>query len=102
MQRPAATVVVVAWNSWASTAACLASLRPTLRPDDQVVVVDNGSNDETPMFLSDHDWLDVVSNRRNRGFAIGCNQGAAAATRSLLVFMHNDTLVTPGWLEKLP
>lgn len=101
MQRPAATVVMPVWNAWTSTSACLAALKPTLRADDQVVIVDNGSRDETSMFLPDNDWLEIISNPTNRGFAAACNQGAAASRRSVVVFLHNDTLPPPNWLESL-
>ncbi len=101
MQRPPATVVILAWNAWPATKACLASLRPTLRADDQVVIVDNGSVDETPVRLSECDWVDVHTNRENRGFAAGCNQGGAAARNPVLVFLNNDTVVSEDWLDGL-
>ena len=48
MRRSPATIVILAWNAWESTQACLDSLSPTLGVRDQVVVVDNGSTDATP------------------------------------------------------
>jgi GT2 family glycosyltransferase/tetratricopeptide (TPR) repeat protein len=99
--RPAATVVILAWNAWAHTRACLDSLQPTIRPDDQVVVVDNGSSDGTGVGLTQYRWLEVVTNPDNRGFAPGCNQGAAMARGEMIVFLNNDTLVSDGWLDEL-
>lgn len=101
MERPSATVVVLAWNAWPATEACLDSLRPTLGPDDQVVVVDNGSADETPQRLPDYDWVELHTNEVNRGFAAGSNQGAAAARNPVVVFLNNDTIVSPDWLDGL-
>ncbi len=101
MQRPPVTVVVPAWNAWAATRACLQSLRPTLGVHDQVVVVDNGSTDATAAQLRMMTWVDVVSNPENRGFAGGCNDGAAAARTGVLVFLNNDTLVHGHWLDAL-
>ena len=43
----------------------------------------------------------VLVNEVNRGFARACNQGAAAATRDVVVFLNNDTVPTPGWLAAL-
>jgi len=37
------SIVILAWNAWEETQACLESLRPTLGLHDQVIVVDNGS-----------------------------------------------------------
>ncbi|HZU80938.1 MAG TPA: glycosyltransferase, partial [Acidimicrobiales bacterium] len=100
-KRPPATVVILAWNAWSSTRACLESLRPTLGVRDQVVVVDNGSTDATASQLARYPWVEVVTNAENRGFAGGCNQGAALARHDHLVFLNNDTVLTGRWLDAL-
>jgi GT2 family glycosyltransferase/tetratricopeptide (TPR) repeat protein len=99
--RPVATIVIPAWNAWEHTKRCLESLRPTLGPTDQVVVVDNGSTDETRESLATYGWLEVVTNDENQGFARGCNQGAAEARGGVLVFLNSDTVVPSGWLDEL-
>lgn len=99
--RPVATIVIPAWNAWKHTERCLRSLRPTLGPKDQVVVVDNGSSDETRESLAAYGWLEVVANEENRGFARGCNQGAAKALHGVVVFLNSDTVVPMGWLDEL-
>jgi GT2 family glycosyltransferase len=43
----------------------------------------------------------VIRNAVNRGFAVGCNQGAAAAVSDQVVFLNNDTEVHAGWLPPL-
>ena len=96
-----ATVVILAWNAWEHTRPCLDSLRPTLGPGDQVVVVDNGSTDATGEAIADYPWVDVVRNDENQGFARGCNQGAAVARGDVVVFLNNDTIVHEGWLDEL-
>jgi GT2 family glycosyltransferase/tetratricopeptide (TPR) repeat protein len=93
--------VVLAWNAWEHTRSCLDSLRPTLGPGDQVVVVDNGSTDATREELVNYPWIDVVANDENQGFARGCNQGAATARGDIIVFLNNDTIVHGGWLDEL-
>ena len=47
MSRTPATIVIPVWNQWELTRACLESLRPTLGVRDEVVIVDNGSEDGT-------------------------------------------------------
>lgn len=101
MVRAPATVVIPVWNAWDLTRACLDSLGPTLRPLDQVVVVDNGSRDGTAAGLRRYPWIEVVTNAENRGFAPACNQGAAAARHDVVVFLNNDTVVSPRWLDGL-
>jgi len=101
MRRSPATIVILAWNAWESTQACLESLKPTLGVRDQVVVVDNGSTDATPRRLGRYPWVDVVTNQENRGFAGGCNDGAAVARHDVLVFLNNDTVLSGRWLDPL-
>jgi len=62
--------------------------------DYELVVVDNGTG--VPVHANV-----VIRNPQNRGFAVACNQGAAAAHAAHLVFLNNDTEVQAGWLEPL-
>src|SRR5687767_16035161 len=101
MSRTPATIVIPVWNQWELTRACLDSLRPTLGVRDQVVIVDNGSEDGTAAGLRQYSWATVITNEVNRGFAVACNQGAAVATRDVVVFLNNDTLLTGHWLDGL-
>jgi GT2 family glycosyltransferase/tetratricopeptide (TPR) repeat protein len=98
---PRVTVAILAWNAWEYTARCLASLRTTLSETDQVVVVDNGSSDLTGALLSRYPWVQVLTNEENQGFAKGCNQAAAVASGDVIVFLNNDTILSPGWIEEL-
>jgi GT2 family glycosyltransferase len=66
----------------------------------EVVVVDNGSGEETREFLSTRP-VRLVINPRNRGFAAAINQGVAAARGEVIVLANSDIEVTPGWLEEL-
>jgi GT2 family glycosyltransferase len=100
-RRPAAGIVVPAWNAWEHTKACLESLRPTLGAFDKVVVVDNGSVDGTKAGLGAFGWAKVLTNEQNRGFAAACNQGAAALVQEVLVFLNSDTVVVGRWLDEL-
>jgi GT2 family glycosyltransferase/tetratricopeptide (TPR) repeat protein len=101
MRRPPATVVVPAWNAWEQTQACLESLRPTLGVQDQVIVVDNGSTDATAARLKLFSWAEVVTNDTNLGLAEAYNLGAGLARHDLIVFLHNDTVLTGHWLDSL-
>jgi len=96
-----ATIVIPVWNAWKATQACLDSLRATISPDDEVVVVDNGSGDETGKRLHFYPWVKVVSNDNNLGFAAACNQAIEVSSSEIVVFLHNDTLVPPRWLDRL-
>jgi O-antigen biosynthesis protein len=70
--------------------------------EDELIIVNNGSPDETERVFSHLKGLvRLINNRENVGFVHACNQGAAAARGEYLVFLNNDTVVKPGWLERL-
>lgn len=106
-KEPSVSVVVVSYNQWHLTERCLASLEAN--SDSQsldVIVVDNGSKDETPTQLGL--WAAqapgrrrVIANEGNLGFGGAVNQGLAAATGDFLVVLNNDTIVSPGWARGL-
>lgn len=84
------------------TRLCLdAVFRNTLHPNFEVIVVDNGSTDETRALLRKHANLRVILNDGNRGFAAANNQGIAAATGDVIVLLNNDTVPAHGWLPRM-
>ncbi|MGH9391591.1 MAG: glycosyltransferase, partial [Vicinamibacteria bacterium] len=100
--RPA-TLIVLAWNRWELTKRCLDSLRETDLDGAEVLVVDNGSTDETPRELAKYGWLKVLRNASNLGFVRGNNAGIAAADPSGdIVLLNNDLeFHQPDWLSRM-
>jgi GT2 family glycosyltransferase len=98
-----ATVLVLAWNRWDLTKRCLDSLGETNLSGAEVLVVDNGSTDETPEALKSYRWLRVLRNPSNLGFVRGNNRGIAAADpESDIVLLNNDLELTQrDWLQRL-
>ena len=96
-----ATVVVPVCNAAGYTQSCLEELELRGGPGLEVIVVDNGSSDETAAILAAKPQLRVVRNAENRGFAAAVNQGLALARAPLVCVLNNDTLLTDGWLEPL-
>jgi GT2 family glycosyltransferase len=103
LERPV-TIVVLAWNRWPLTRRCLDSLHAhTDLARAEVLVVDNGSTDETPERLAGYPWLRTIRNDANLGFVRGNNVGIAAARPgSDVVLLNNDLWVEQSdWLELL-
>jgi GT2 family glycosyltransferase/glycosyltransferase involved in cell wall biosynthesis len=103
---PKVSIIVLAYNQRWFTEVCLGSIeRFTRYQNIEVVVVDNGSTDDTPQWLahwtSTRPWTKVVRNEWNLGFPAGNNSGARVATGEYLVFLNNDTFVTDGWVGDL-
>jgi GT2 family glycosyltransferase len=103
MGQAVATVVIPLFNQVALTTGCLQAL-VAHTPDYlyDVVLVDNGSTDGTGDLLDSLDGdVTVIRNAANAGFAVACNQGAAAGSGEYVVFLNNDTEPQPGWLDAL-
>jgi len=101
-EAPRVSIVIPVFNKVAYTTACLRSIAAHAGPTPfEVIVVDDGSSDATAQRLEDIEGIHAIRNAQNLGFVGSCNAGAAAAQGELLVFLNNDTQVTPGWLEAL-
>ncbi|MDX1435791.1 MAG: glycosyltransferase [Anaerolineales bacterium] len=103
---PKASIIILTYNNLDITRLCIEGiLEKTSYPDYEVIFVDNASRDGTPAYLTGlaeaHDNVRVLLNQENVGFAQGNNLGAEAAQGEILVFLNNDTVVTPGWLGGL-
>lgn len=110
MQRDAQRVprvacVVVNWNGWRDTIECLNSLQDQDYDAFEVIVVDNGStNDSVPRIMEAHPWITLIETGRNLGFPSGCNAGTRRALQNgaeYIWLLNNDTVAPPGTLGKL-
>jgi len=100
------SIVIVTYNGLPYTKMCLASLFwNDWHPNDELIIVDNGSTDSTSEYLRELMRLNpsvrVEFNERNRGFAAANNQGLARANGDVLVLLNNDTIVPRGWRDGL-
>jgi len=100
--EPRVSIVIPAFNQFESTYACLASILACSGDSAyEVIVADDGSSDETREIEQLVPGIRVARSEANRGFIDACNRGAAAASGAYLVFLNNDTILTPHWLERL-
>ena len=99
---PRASIVLPVHNQLALTLHCLHALeRSGDRAAFEVLLVDDASTDDTPARLSTVSGLRYFRTPDNIGFIGACNFGAAQARGDMLVFLNNDTIVQPGWLDSL-
>jgi GT2 family glycosyltransferase len=99
-----AALIVLAWNQWPTTRHCLDTLLATAPHAADIIVVDNGSSDETPEALAAYaDRVRVVTLPENLGFVRGMNAGIAAARPDDdVVLLNNDlAFAQQDWLERL-
>ena len=102
---PEVSIVVLTWNALEYSRACLDSLRAhtPIGQGARVIVVDNGSTDGTLPFLRGLDWITLVENGQNLGYARGSNAGIRAAPFDHdIVLLNNDVLIpAAGWIGEL-
>jgi GT2 family glycosyltransferase len=97
-------LIVLAWNKWPLTKRCLDSLLESDLDAAEIIVVDNGSVDETPKALDAYsDRVRIVRNAENLGFVRGMNIGIAAARPDDdVVLLNNDLKFTQrDWIGRL-
>jgi hypothetical protein len=102
MARVTLSTVVVAHDSLPELRRSLPPLVEQLGSDDELIVVDNASEDglagELNALAPD---ARLVSLSENVGFAGGVDEGAAQARGDLLVLLNPDAIVQPGWAEAI-
>jgi GT2 family glycosyltransferase len=106
--EPAVSIIVLSWNSKALLQTCLTSLKQkTSYGNYQVIVVDNGSVDDSVEWLKkNYPWVDIVALDKNYGFSIGNNRGIAYALKKnnpeYVLLLNNDTeIIQSDWLSKM-
>ena len=97
-----ASIIIPVHNQLDFTRRCLHSLTNCgdITPFE-IIVVDDASTDGTAEALAGIEGLRTLRNIGNLGFIDSSNAGAALANGEFLVFLNNDTVVQPGWLDAL-
>lgn len=95
------TVVVPNYNGAHLLPDTLDALQAQQAPELDVLVVDNGSSDDSVAVLRQRAGVRLLALARNRGFAGGANAGVAATQRPYVVVLNSDARPHPGWLAAL-
>ena len=97
------SVVVINWNTKDTTLACIQAVQRTMGRADELVIVDNGSNDG-----SVEAFQPLVGPRvrllplpKNLGFAGGANAGIQASRGDAVCLLNSDTIPTGRWLARM-
>ena len=102
---PSLSVVLPVRNGERHLGDTLRSVRANLRPDVEVVVVDDGSDDATPEIIAAArpmlPGLRVITHDRAHGLADARNAGLAAAEGRSVTFLDGDDWLAPGYLPRL-
>ncbi|WP_310225458.1 glycosyltransferase [Paenibacillus qinlingensis] len=101
-EHPLVSIIIPVYNKWDYTYRCLVSIvEHTHDIPYEIIVVDDLSNDLTARIGQFVNPITVIRNQVKRGFLRNCNHGAAVSKGKYVLFLNNDTKVTPGWLAHL-
>lgn len=99
------SIIILTFNQLEYTRKCVESIQRHTPEPHEIIFIDNGSTDGTREYLQkltkDHEYIQLILNEKNLGFAAGNNQGIEKATGEYLLLLNNDVVVTEKWLSTL-
>lgn len=98
------SVIIPVYNNSNLTKQCIESIiQVNPQVSFEIIIVDNASTDDTndviKSFFTSKLSIQYIRNETNLGFARACNAGASKASGEVLVFLNNDTISLPGWID---
>jgi O-antigen biosynthesis protein len=97
---PKVSVVVCAYNAATTLPECLKSLMHVDYPDFEVILVDDGSNDETRRIAGEYPQVQYI-HQENCGLSVARNVGAEHACGEIVAYMDADCMADEDWLRCL-
>ena len=103
---PKVSIIILNWNGLTDTTECLESLLKITYPNYNVILVDNASEGDDVDILRQQygDYIEILQNDENYGFAKGNNIGVRHALErdaAYVLLLNNDTTVDPRFLDEL-
>lgn len=95
------SITFACYNAVDHTKLCIDSMIKYGTPLDRLVVVDNGSTDNTYEYLQQLPLGACIYNQQNWGCGVAWNQGVLAIQSEWSIIMNNDVIVSPNWIENL-
>lgn len=97
------SIIIPVHNQLAYTLACVATiLNSEIKGNFEILIADDASTDATAtIFEGLHPSIKLIHQSSNLGFLGNCNEAAKQAQGDYILFLNNDTLVLPGWINAL-
>jgi len=97
------SIIILTFNELKYTRECIESIRKHTPEPHEIIFVDNASTDGTVKWLrkicQENPNYKFIENKKNLGFAKGCNQGIEASSAEYILLLNNDVIVTENWLS---
>ena len=94
---PKVSIIVCSYNGAKTLEPCLQSLKELEYPDYEVILVDDGSKDNTQEIAARHPWI-VNIKQVNKGLSVARNVGGMAAKGEIIAYTDSDCMADPDWL----
>ena len=95
------SIVILGFNQVEYTKKCIESILKYTKQKYELILVDNGSNDNTEKYFRSIPGAKVIVNKENLGVSRGWNQGMRQADGDYILILNNDIIVGPNWLENM-
>jgi len=107
-KNPKVSIIILNWNGWEDTIECLESLYKITYPNYEVIVVDNGSTNDSLKQIKkviNKNNTRIIENKENLGFAEGNNVAMREVMKvgksKYVLLLNNDTVVDKEFLSEL-
>ena len=102
MSAPKVSIIIVYYNGKELLQKCLDSLLKVNYDNFEIILVDNNSTDGTVEFITkNYPSLIIIKLDSNKGFAEPNNVAAKISKGKYLLFLNNDTVVTPNFISEM-
>ena len=99
---PSVTIIIPNWNTQHWLPGCLDGLEAQTYQDFHILLVDNGSSDDSVTFVkTNYPHVEILAFDTNRGFAAAVNAGIRQSKSEYVVLLNVDTVPQSDWLTHL-
>ncbi len=99
-------IIYTVHNALEDVKICLGSVAKHHTKQEKLIIIDDGSDEETKSFLENYakehkDWTKIVRTESASGYTKAANRGLRASSGDLMILLNSDTIVTKDWSRKL-
>jgi len=107
VKRSRFSIIVVTYNSENTIRDLLYSLKESISAEDEIIIVDNNSNDKTLQILKEFkmkygvEKLKIIFSSKNLGYSAAANKGVELSDNEYIVFINPDVILPKNWRSKV-
>jgi glycosyltransferase involved in cell wall biosynthesis len=98
---PKASVIIPAYNASNTIQHCLRALEKQTAKPNEILVVNDGSTDNTAEIVGKFKKAKIINLKKNTGPAKARNFGAKEAKNEIIIFLDSDCIPVSNWLEEM-